>query len=137
MRGRRDPGPGSGRGRAGADRGGTRPWPDRCGRGVRRRPSMELQNQVKELARGYVRKGGKDNRRQQLARMLAFAAHVEAAGASGMGQVGGRRGGGGRGWRGGGGGGGGRGGRAGRGGGGGGGRAGGRGAAGPAVWGLV
>src|SRR5574343_822664 len=87
MRGRRDPGPGSGRGRAGADRGGTRPWPDRCGRGVRRRPSMELQNQVKELARGYVRKGGKDNRRQQLARMLAFAAHVEAAGASGLGQV--------------------------------------------------
>ena len=51
---------------------------------------MKLQNQEKELARGYVRKGGKDNRRQQLARMLAFAAHVEAAGASGMGQVGGR-----------------------------------------------
>jgi hypothetical protein len=51
---------------------------------------MKLQNQVKELARGYVRKGGKDNRRQQLARMLAFAAHAEAAGASEMGQVGGR-----------------------------------------------
>lgn len=50
---------------------------------------MKLQRQVQELARAYVRKGGKDNRRQQAARMMAFAAHAEAAGAAEMGQVGG------------------------------------------------
>lgn len=50
---------------------------------------MKLQQQVQELARAYVKKGGKDNRRQQTARMMAFAAHAEAAGASKMGQVGG------------------------------------------------
>ena len=51
---------------------------------------MKLQQQVQTLARAYVRKGGKDNRRQQAARMLAFAAHSEAQGAHEMGQVGGR-----------------------------------------------
>lgn len=51
---------------------------------------MKLERQVEQLARGYVRKGGKDNRRQQLARMLAFAAHAEGLGASEMGQVGGK-----------------------------------------------
>ena len=49
---------------------------------------MKLQQQVQELTRAYVRKGGKDNRRQQTARMLAFAAHCEALGAREMGQVG-------------------------------------------------
>ena len=51
---------------------------------------MKLQQQVQTLAHGYTRKGGKDNRRQQTARMLAFAAHAEAAGAHEIGQVGGR-----------------------------------------------
>lgn len=49
---------------------------------------MRLVQQVQELTRTYVRKGGKDNRRQQAARMLAFAAHCEALGAREMGQVG-------------------------------------------------
>lgn len=49
---------------------------------------MNLQHQVMQLSGAYVRKGGKDNRRQQRARMLAFAAYVEALGASSMGQVG-------------------------------------------------
>ena len=51
---------------------------------------MKLQQQVQTLARAYVRKGGKDNRRQQAARMMAFAAHAEGLGASEMGQVGGK-----------------------------------------------
>lgn len=51
---------------------------------------MKLQQQVQALARGYVRKGGKDNRRQQAARMLAFAAHAEGLGAHEIGQVGSR-----------------------------------------------
>lgn len=51
---------------------------------------MGLCSQVEALARGYVRKGGKDNRRQQAARMMAFAAHCEGLGASEMGQVGGK-----------------------------------------------
>lgn len=49
---------------------------------------MNLQNQVEILTRAYVRKGGKDNRRQQRARMMAFAAHCEALGAREMGQMG-------------------------------------------------
>ena len=49
---------------------------------------MKLSQQVQELTMAYVRKGGKDNRRQQAARMLAFAAHCEALGAREMGQVG-------------------------------------------------
>ena len=51
---------------------------------------MTLRSQVEQLARAYTRKGGKDNRRQQAARMMAFAAHAEGAGAHEMGQVGGR-----------------------------------------------
>ena len=51
---------------------------------------MKLQQQVQTLAYAYVRKGGKDNRRQQAARMVAFAAHAAALGASEMGQVGGK-----------------------------------------------
>lgn len=49
---------------------------------------MNLQRQVMQLSSAYVRKGGKDNRRQQRARMLAFAAHAEALGAYSLGQVG-------------------------------------------------
>ena len=51
---------------------------------------MRLTHQVEQLSDAYVRKGGKDNRRQQRARMIAFAAHCEAAGAREMGQVGGK-----------------------------------------------
>lgn len=51
---------------------------------------MKLTSQVEQLARAYVRKGGKDNRRQQVGRMNAFAAHCEGLGAREMGQVGGR-----------------------------------------------
>jgi len=47
-----------------------------------------LTNQVQKLASGYMRKGGKINRRQQAARMIAFASHAEALGAREMGQVG-------------------------------------------------
>ena len=47
-----------------------------------------LVEQVQALARGYVRKGGKTNRKQQAARMMAFAAHCEGLGAVEMGQVG-------------------------------------------------
>ena len=50
---------------------------------------MKLQQQIEILVRAYVRKGGKDNRRQQRGRMMAFAAHAEAAGAFEMSQVGG------------------------------------------------
>lgn len=50
----------------------------------------KLVDQVQTLVRGYVRKGGKDNRRQQAARMMAFAAHCEGLGARELGQVGGR-----------------------------------------------
>lgn len=51
---------------------------------------MKLQKQIVELSNAYVRKGGKDNRRQQAARMLAFAAHCETQGAFNIGQVGGK-----------------------------------------------
>ena len=51
---------------------------------------MTLCRQVEQLAHAYTRKGGKDNRRQQAARMMAFAAHAEALGAHEMGQVGGK-----------------------------------------------
>ena len=49
-----------------------------------------LVEQVKALTNGFSRKGGKGNRRQQLARMLAFAAFCEGMGASELGQVGNR-----------------------------------------------
>ena len=48
----------------------------------------KLVDQVQKLTRGYVRKGGKTNRKQQAARMMAFASHAEALGAHEMGQVG-------------------------------------------------
>lgn len=49
-----------------------------------------LVDQVQALTRGYVRKGGKNNRRQQAARMVAFAAFCEGQGCRELGQVGGR-----------------------------------------------
>lgn len=49
---------------------------------------MKLRHQVEQLAHAYKSKGGKDNRRQQTARMMAFAAHAESLGALEMGQVG-------------------------------------------------
>lgn len=49
-----------------------------------------LVDQVQKITRGYVRKGGKTNRKQQVQRMIAFARHCEAAGATEMGQVGDR-----------------------------------------------
>lgn len=47
-----------------------------------------LTDQVQALARSYVRKGGKTNRKQQAQRMIAFARHCESLGAVEMGQVG-------------------------------------------------
>lgn len=49
---------------------------------------MSLVKQVERLTDNYVRKGGKDNRKQQRARMLAFAALASTMGAREMGQVG-------------------------------------------------
>lgn len=49
---------------------------------------MSLVQQVEQLTDNYVRKGGKANRKQQRARILAFAAHAEKSGARDMGQVG-------------------------------------------------
>ena len=47
-----------------------------------------LTEEVKKLTSGFVRKGGKRNRQQQAARMMAFAQHCEALGAVSMGRVG-------------------------------------------------
>jgi hypothetical protein len=49
---------------------------------------MKLIKEAEFLTRGYGRTGGKDNRRQQRARMLAFAEHCAATGAHSFGQVG-------------------------------------------------
>lgn len=49
---------------------------------------MSLIKQVENKTHEYVRKGGKDNRKQQRARMLAFAAFASTIGAREMGQVG-------------------------------------------------
>ena len=49
---------------------------------------MKLIKEAEFLTRGYGRTGGKDNRRQQRARMLAFAEHCAAMGAHSLGQVG-------------------------------------------------
>lgn len=49
---------------------------------------MSLVQQVELMTNDYVRKGGKDNRRQQRSTMMAFAAHAEASGARRMAQVG-------------------------------------------------
>jgi hypothetical protein len=51
---------------------------------------MRLIHQVEALTRPYAAKGGKDNRRQQRARMMAFADHCAAHGAAEIGQVGAR-----------------------------------------------
>lgn len=48
----------------------------------------ELEHEVRQLTRIYIRKGGKANRQQQQARMLAFAHHAACLGARSMGQVG-------------------------------------------------
>lgn len=49
---------------------------------------MKIIREVEQLTRGYVRKGGKDNRRQQRARMLAFAEFCALQGQNSLGQVG-------------------------------------------------
>jgi hypothetical protein len=49
---------------------------------------MKLINEVKKLTNAYVRKGGKDNRRQQRARMIAFAGFCATQGVNSIGQVG-------------------------------------------------
>jgi len=49
---------------------------------------MTLVAQVKNLSHGYVRAGGKNNRRQQASRMLAFAAFASNQGVRHIGQVG-------------------------------------------------
>jgi hypothetical protein len=49
---------------------------------------MKLTHEVEFLTRGYGRTGCKDNRRQQRARMLAFAEHCAAMGAHSLDQVG-------------------------------------------------
>lgn len=51
---------------------------------------LQLIREVRALADGYVRHGGKDNRKQQRARMLAFAELAAGMGARSVGQVGGR-----------------------------------------------
>lgn len=50
--------------------------------------SLKLELEVERLTRIYVRKGGKDNRKQQRARMLDFARHSARMGANSLGQVG-------------------------------------------------
>ena len=49
---------------------------------------MKIVQEVEQLTRAYVRKGGKDNRRQQRARMLAFAEHCAKQGQNSLGQIG-------------------------------------------------
>lgn len=49
---------------------------------------MKLVLEVKNLTQGYSIKGGKDNRKQQRSRMIAFAQHAASQGATSLGQVG-------------------------------------------------
>lgn len=49
---------------------------------------MKIVQEVEFLTRQYVRKGGKDNRRQQRNRMLAFAEHCAKQGQNSLGQIG-------------------------------------------------
>jgi len=49
---------------------------------------MTLYHEIYRLTHAYTRKGGKDNRRQQRRRMLAFARHAQNMGAKSIGQVG-------------------------------------------------
>ncbi|NYT72815.1 hypothetical protein HZU72_10290 [Halomonas sp. QX-2] len=48
----------------------------------------KLTSQITVLSNGYVRKGGKQNRKQQQKRMLAFGIFCSSQGATCMGQVG-------------------------------------------------
>jgi hypothetical protein len=48
----------------------------------------QIEKEVRAFTRQWIRKGGKDNRRQQYARMIAFAGHAAAAGAHSMAEVG-------------------------------------------------
>jgi|JI10StandDraft_1071094.scaffolds.fasta_scaffold749288_2 hypothetical protein len=49
---------------------------------------MKLVFEVQKLTQGYSRTGGKDNRKQQRARMLGFAEHAARSGATSLEQVG-------------------------------------------------
>lgn len=49
-----------------------------------------LQIEIRQLTTGYVRRGGKRNRRQQLHRMHAFGVFCEQLGARSLAQVGAR-----------------------------------------------
>lgn len=48
----------------------------------------QLQTEIRRLISGYVRQGGKDNRRQQARRMMAFGDYCAQQGAQGLAQVG-------------------------------------------------
>ena len=50
--------------------------------------SLRLEQEVEKLTSIYVRKGGKENRLQQRARMLEFARHSAEKGATNLAQVG-------------------------------------------------
>lgn len=49
---------------------------------------MKILKEAEFLTRGYVRKGGKTNRRQQRARILAFAQFCGQQGLNSLGQIG-------------------------------------------------
>lgn len=49
---------------------------------------MSIVREVTKLTHSYAAKGGSDNRRQQVARMLQFAQFAASLGASSIGQVG-------------------------------------------------
>ena len=48
----------------------------------------QLQTEIRRLVSGYVRRGGKDNRRQQARRMLAFGDFCAQQGSKSLAQVG-------------------------------------------------
>lgn len=48
----------------------------------------QIEKEVRAFTRQWIRKGGKDNRRQQYARMITFAKHAAAAGVHSMAEVG-------------------------------------------------
>lgn len=50
----------------------------------------QLQTEIRRLVSGYVRRGGKANRRQQARRMLAFADFCAQQGAKSLAQIGAR-----------------------------------------------
>ena len=52
---------------------------------------LEIVKEVERLTRAYVRKGGKDNRRQQRNRMIVFAEFAAGTGARSLGQIGKRQ----------------------------------------------